>query len=110
MIPEDTDVKIFVSGEDKEPLEEWILFSMSQLSVSIQQLLFFFLLLYYHSCSLSTATIEYSCSSVCLCVCVQDNPNNIGSVHLKLEYIVVYEKSSDKFNIGHCPIKVKVMV
>ena len=25
---------------------------------------------YYYSCDLSTATIEYSCPSVCLCVCV----------------------------------------
>ena len=24
----------------------------------------------YYSCGLSTATIEYSCPSVCLCVCV----------------------------------------
>ena len=33
-----------------------------------------------------------------------------GSVHLKLEHIVVYENSSDEFEIGHCPIKVKVKV
>ena len=30
-------------------------------------------------------------------------------VHLKLEHIVENEKSSDEFNTGHCPIKVKVM-
>ena len=72
---------------------------------------------------LSTATIEYSCPSVCLCVClsvclcvcvcvsvcVHDNSKNNGSIHLKLEHIVVYENSSDEFDIGHCPIKVKVM-
>ena len=75
-----------------------------------------------YSCGLSTATIEYSCPSVCLCVClsvcvcvsvclsvcVHDNSKNNGSVDLKLEHIVVYENSSDEFDIGHCPIKVKV--
>ena len=29
---------------------------------------------------------------------------------MKLEYIVVYEKSSDEFDIDHCRIKVKVTV
>ena len=29
---------------------------------------------------------------------------------MKLEYIVVYEKSSDEFDIEHCRIKVKVTV
>ena len=37
-------------------------------------------------------------------VCSKNN----GSIHLKLEHIVVYENSSDEFDIGHCPIKVKV--
>ena len=63
---------------------------------------------YYYSCGLSTATIEYSCPSVCLSVCVQDNAKNSCLIHLKLENIVVYENSSDEFDIGHCPIKVKV--
>ena len=50
------------------------------------------------------------CLCVCLCVvCVHDNLKNNGSIHLKLEHIVVYENSSDKFDIGHCPIKVKVI-
>ena len=40
------------------------------------------------------------------CVCVHDNSKNNGSVHLKLKHIVVYENSLDKFDIGHCPIKV----
>ena len=62
----------------------------------------------YYSCSLSTATIEYSCPSACLRACVSVSKNN-GSVHLKLEHIVVFENSSDEFDIGHCPIKVKVM-
>ena len=71
-----------------------------------------------------TATKEYSCLSVCLgvclsvflsvcvCVCVwvcvNDNSKNNDSIQLKLEHIVVYENSSDKFDIGYCPIKVKV--
>ena len=50
------------------------------------------------------------CLSVCLCVCVcvHNNSKNNGSIDLKLEHIVVYENSSDEFDIGHCPIKVKV--
>ena len=74
--------------------------------------------IYIYSCGLSTATIEYSspsvclsvCLSVCVCVsvCVHDNSKNNGSINLKLEHIVVYENSSDEFDIGHCPIKVKV--
>ena len=66
----------------------------------------------YYSCGLSTATIEYSSPSMCLCVrlsvCVHDNSKNNGSIDLKLEHIVVYENSSDEVGIGHCPIKVKV--
>ena len=74
----------------------------------------------HYSCGLSTATIEYSYPSVCVavclsvrlsvcvCVCVHDNSKNNGSIDLKLEHIVVYENSSDEFDIGHCPIKVKV--
>ena len=52
------------------------------------------------------------CVSVCLCVCVSvcvhDNSKNNGSIDLKLEHIVVYENSSDEFDIGYCPIKFKV--
>ena len=74
----------------------------------------------YYSCGLSTATIEYSCPSVCvsvrlpwcggvcLSVCVLDNSKNNGTIHLKLKHIVVYGNCSDEFDIGHCPIKVKV--
>ena len=85
---------------------------------------------YYYSCGLSTATIEYSCPSVCvgvcLSVCLSVRPSVPPSVclsvcvsvytitqkimvqiDLKLEHIVVYENSSDEFDIGHCPIKVK---
>ena len=66
----------------------------------------------YYSCGLSATTIEYCpslCLSVCLCVCLSMymiTQKNIGSVHLKLEHIVVYENSSDDFDIGHCLIKV----
>ena len=73
-----------------------------------------------YSCGFSTATIEYSCPSACLCLrvfpsvcvcvcdCVHNNSKNNGSILLKLEHIIVYENSSDEFDIGHCPIKVKV--
>ena len=43
-----------------------------------------------------------------MCVCVHDNSKNYGSSHLKFEHIVVCENSSEEFDIGHCPIKVKV--
>ena len=69
-------------------------------------------ILCFYSCGLSATTIEYSCPSVCLSVClsvcVHDNSKDNGSIHLKLEHIVVYENSSDEFDIVHCPIKVKV--
>ena len=48
------------------------------------------------------------CVCLCVCVCVLDNSKNNGSIDLKLEHIVVYENGSDEFDIGHCPIKVKV--
>ena len=50
------------------------------------------------------------CLSVSLFVCIHDNSKNTASIHLKYEHVVVYENSSDGFDIGHCPIKVKVMV
>ena len=49
--------------------------------------------------------------SVCLCVCLSVytiTQKNNGSIHLKLEHIVVYENSSEEFDIGHCVSKVKV--
>ena len=53
------------------------------------------------------------CLSVFVCVCLSlwlhDNSKNNGSIHLKLEHIVVYENSADKLDIGHCLIKVKVL-
>ena len=50
------------------------------------------------------------CVSVCVClsVCVHDNSKNNGLINLELEHVVVYENSSDEFDIGHCVIKVKV--
>ena len=39
------------------------------------------------------------CLAVCASVCVHQNSKNNGSVHLKLEHIVVYEKSSDEFDV-----------
>ena len=47
------------------------------------------------------------CVSVCLSVYTITQKNN-GSIDLKLEQVVVYENSLDEFDIGHCPIKVKV--
>ena len=48
------------------------------------------------------------CLCVCLFVCVHDNSKNGKLINLKLELVVVFENSSDEFDIGHCPIKVKV--
>ena len=52
----------------------------------------------------------FVCVFVCLSVYVDDNSKNNGLIHLKLEHIVVYRNRSDEFDIGHCPIKVKVTV
>ena len=50
------------------------------------------------------------CVSFCVCVSVYTiTKNNNGSIHLKVENIVVYENSLDELNIGHCPIKFNVM-
>ena len=42
------------------------------------------------------------CVRVCVraCVCVHDNSKSNRSSNMKLEYIVVYEKISDKFDIA----------
>ena len=44
------------------------------------------------------------CVCLCLCVflCVHDNSKNNYSINLKLEHVVLYENSSDEFDIGHC--------
>ena len=52
------------------------------------------------------------CVRPCLCVCVflHDNSKRNRSRNTKSEYIVVYENSSDKFDIELHRIKVKVTV
>ena len=53
---------------------------------------------------------------VFLCVClsvyvfVHEYSKNNGAIHSKLEHILVYENSSDEFDIRYCRIKVKVKV
>ena len=65
---------------------------------------------------LENAAIGYSleslCVCVCLCVCVflHDNSKRNRSRNTKLEYIIVYENSSDEFDIELRRIKVKVTV
>ena len=54
------------------------------------------------------------CVCLCLSVCLCTRQKKIKFQSTwNLENIVVhhvYENSSDKFDIGHCPIKVKVIV
>ena len=52
------------------------------------------------------------CVCVCPCVCVflHDNSKRNRSRKMKSEYIVVYENTSDKFDIEFHRIKVKVTV
>ena len=63
---------------------------------------------------LENATIGYSLESLCVCVCVcvflHDNSKRNRSRNTKSEYIVVYENSSDEFDIELRQIKVKVTV
>ena len=67
---------------------------------------------------LENATIGYSleslcvCVFVCVCVCVflHDNSKRNRSRNTKSEYLVVYENSSDEFDIELHRIKVKVTV
>ena len=61
---------------------------------------------------LENATIGYSLESLCVCLCVflHDNSKRNRSRNTKSEYIVVYENSSDKFDIELHRIKVKVTV
>ena len=48
------------------------------------------------------------CVFVCVCVCLHNNSKSSRSRQMKFEHIVVYENISDKFEIGHDRIKVKV--
>ena len=67
---------------------------------------------------LENATIGYSleslcvfvCVFVCVCVFLHDNSKRNRSRNTKSEYIVVYENSSDEFDIELHRIKVKVTV
>ena len=69
---------------------------------------------------LENATIGYSLESLCVCVSVfvcvcvgvflHDNSKRNRSRNTKSEYIVVYENSSDEFDIELHRIKVKVTV
>ena len=69
---------------------------------------------------LENTTIGYLLESLCVCVCVfvcvcvcvflHDNSKRNRSRNTKSEYIVVYENSSDEFDIELHRIKVKVTV
>ena len=65
---------------------------------------------------LENATIGYSLESLCVCVCVRvcvflhDNSKRNRSRNTKSEYIILYENSSDEFDIELHQIKVKVTV
>ena len=48
------------------------------------------------------------CVFPCIREFLHDNSESNGSMNMKLEYFVVYENILDKFDIGHCNIKVKV--
>ena len=56
------------------------------------------------------------CVRVCVFPCfrvsvfLHDNSKSNRSRNMKLEYIVVYENISDKFDIGHCQTKVNFTV
>ena len=50
------------------------------------------------------------CVRVCVCVFLHDNSKRNRFRNTKLEYIVVYENSSDEFDIELRRIKVKVTV
>ena len=55
--------------------------------------------------------MEISQSGQCVVQCVSVYTiTKKFSINLKLEHFVVYKHSSDKFDIGHSPVKVKVTV
>ena len=47
---------------------------------------------------------------MCVCGFLHDNSKINRSRNMKFEYFVVYENILEKFDNGHCGIKVKVMV
>ena len=73
-------------------------------------------------------TVEYSSVHLCVCMCVcvggggqappclclcvffHDHSKRNSCWNMKLEYIVVYEKSLDEFGIDHSRIMVKVTI
>ena len=55
-------------------------------------------------------SLESLCVCVCVCVFLHDNSKRNRSRNTKSEYIVVYENSSDEFDIELHRIKVKVTV
>ena len=67
----------------------------------------------HRSCTLSTETKQYSCSSfyvhVCVTVCTHDASENNLKL-FKFKHIVVYKKGSDELDIRNSLIKVKVNV
>ena len=72
---------------------------------------------YYYSCVFGKRNYRVLvrvslCVCVCVCVCVflHDNSKRNRSRNTKSEYIVVYENSSDEFDIELHRIKVKVTV
>ena len=75
--------------------------------------------MHFYSCVFGTIvySLESLCVCVCVCVCVwcvcvflHDNSKRNRSRNTKSEYIVVYENSSDEFDIELHWIKVKVTV
>ena len=73
------------------------------------------ILKFYYSCVFGKCNYRVLvslCVCVCVCVCVflHDNSKRNRSRNTKLEYIVVYENSSDEFDIELRRIKVKVTV
>ena len=79
----------------------------------------FSILTYYYSCVFGKRNYRVLvrvcvCVCVCMCPCVcvflHDNSKRNRSRNTKLEYLVVYENSSDEFDIELHRIKVKVTV
>ena len=76
-----------------------------------------FICVYFYSCVFGKRNYRVLvrvsvCVCVCVCVCVflHDNSKRNRSRNTKSEYIVVYENSSDEFDIELHRIKVKVTV
>ena len=57
---------------------------------------------------MSESVCVHACVRACFCMITQKE--NDQGMTMKLEYIVAYENSSDKFDIEHHRMKVKVIV